>query len=374
MDTATHATHRTTSSADHLRAVPVTQTLTVSALYTLSEAGRKASLLAGGDGHARQQLAVQVPTTRLHLVAVDVHGVARLKLQPRFDVGDDQRIIRHDQPPTYDAPPTIDDLFRDAARNHELERGYITERSAARSRHRDADRDRRSQVALEFLADPTRRAMVHPVPTPKRCFVATAGGRVMFDAATDVGPARELPLEAHRRFRADLRTRKEHNLHRRAEQLALHEEKTRVIAEWVGAKGSSDQRARFDAGLLPAAEVIDALTDEAFTALDAQPRYERDGHAHLQHHLRATTGRTDLVVAPADLHVTGSDAPSASSAQWAVIRQLKQLLPDADVRLRAHQLSWRREPTQPGVTTFGALVTRQVGPFILRREFAVPAR
>ena len=70
--------------------------------------------------------------------------------------------------------------------------------------------------------------MVHPVPTPKRCFMATASGRVMFDAATDVGPARDVPREAYRRFRADLRARKEQNLKLRAEQLALHEEKTRV--------------------------------------------------------------------------------------------------------------------------------------------------
>jgi hypothetical protein len=52
--------------------------------------------------------------------------------------------------------------------------------------------------------------MVHPVPTPKRCFMATASGRVMFDAATDVSPARD--ALKYRRFRADLRSRKEQNL------------------------------------------------------------------------------------------------------------------------------------------------------------------
>ena len=56
------------------------------AIYHLSETGRKASLLAGGDGRGLQRLSVQVPTTRLHLVAVDVNGVARLKLQPRFEL------------------------------------------------------------------------------------------------------------------------------------------------------------------------------------------------------------------------------------------------------------------------------------------------
>lgn len=375
MDTATHSVPaRSIASPEHIRAVPAVQSLAVTALYKLSETGRKASLLTGGDGRGLQQLSLQVPTTRLHLVAVDANGVARLKLQPWFEVTADQRVIRHEHPPTYDAPPTIEDLFKDAARNHELERQYLTERTAARSRRRDEDRERRSQVALDFLADPTQRAMVHPLPTPKRCFLATAGGRLMFDVSTDVGPARELPLEAHRRFRADLRTRKERNLKLRAEQLALHEEKTRVIAEWAATRATEDQRARFAAGVLPVEEAIEALTEEAFAGLNGQPRYELDGATRLQTHLRAATGRADFVVAPADLRVVGSDASAATSGQWAVVRQLKTALPDADVTLREHRLSWRRDPAQPTLTVFGALVTRHVGPFILRREFAVPER
>ena len=375
MDTAIHSVaHRSLAVSEPLRPVASTQTLTVTASYNLSEAGRKASLLAGGDGRGRQQLSVQVPTTRLHLVAVDVNGVARLKLQPRFELADGQRVVRHDNPPTYDVPPTIEDLFKDAARNHELERTYRTERTASRNNRRDADRDRRSQIAQDFLSDPNQRAMVHPVPSPTRCFLATAGGRVMFDASSDVGPARELPLEAHRRFRADLRARKERNLTLRAEQLALHEEKKRVIAEWAATRATEDQRSRFAAGVLPVQEVIDSLTEEAFAGLNGQPRYELDGATRLQTHLRSVTGRADLVVAPADLQVVGSDASAATSGQWAVVRQLKTALPDADVTLREHRLSWRRDPEKPGLTVFGALVTRQVGPFILRREFAVPER
>ena len=120
MDTAIHPVpHRAT---EPVRLVPSAQSLTVNAIYHLSETGRKASLLAGGDGRGLQRLSVQVPTTRLHLVAVDVNGVARLKLQPRFELTEGQRVVRHDGPPTYDAPPTVEDLFRDAARNLELER------------------------------------------------------------------------------------------------------------------------------------------------------------------------------------------------------------------------------------------------------------
>ena len=59
MDTAAHAL--APHSSDSLRVVPSAQTLLASAVYQLSENGRKTSLLAGGDGKAVQRLTVQVP-------------------------------------------------------------------------------------------------------------------------------------------------------------------------------------------------------------------------------------------------------------------------------------------------------------------------
>src|SRR3989304_6064633 len=95
--------------------------LTVTATYLLSEEGRKASLLAGGNGRAVQELSIDVPTSRLHLVSVDDQGVARLKLRPRYERDGEQRVVRVDTPPAYDCPPSLEDLYREAGRNHELE-------------------------------------------------------------------------------------------------------------------------------------------------------------------------------------------------------------------------------------------------------------
>ena len=355
--------------------MPTAQTLSVAAVYHLSEAGRKASLLAGGDGKAVQRLTLQVPATRLHLVVGRPNGVARLKLQPRFERVDGQGVVRRDGPPTYDAPPSIEDLFREAARNHELERAYQSSRSLSRDHRRDADRDRRLKLAEAFLTDPSQRAMVHPVPTPKRCFMATAGGRVMFDAATDVGPARDVPREAYRRFRADLRARKEQNLKLRAEHLALHEEKTRVIADWVAEHGIGGP-ARSARGRAAARRRSDRRADRrGVRALWRTCRAIRSTAPRVSRRICArVTGRANIASSAADLQVVGVDATAASAAQWAVVQQLQSRLPDADVTLREHRLSWRRDPALPGLTVFGVLVTRQVGPFILRREFAVPER
>src|SRR5579863_6723694 len=79
--------------------MPEARTLRVAAIYMLSELGRKASLLSGGDGRARQEIALEVPSHRLHLVSVDARGIARLKLRPFFQLDSDNRIVRVDNPP-----------------------------------------------------------------------------------------------------------------------------------------------------------------------------------------------------------------------------------------------------------------------------------
>ena len=87
METVTRFAER---QAGSVSAIPtpgpeVARTLSVTASYLLSEDGRKASLLSGGDGRSLQQITLQVPANRLHLVSVDRQGVARLKLRPRFE-------------------------------------------------------------------------------------------------------------------------------------------------------------------------------------------------------------------------------------------------------------------------------------------------
>lgn len=345
--------------------------LAVTAVYQLSEAGRKASLLAGGDGRALQQISLQVASNRLHLVSVDPQGVARLKLRPRYEMDGEQRVVRTDAAPTYDAPPTIDELFREAARNHELERVYLAERTLTRAKRREADRERRVQIAQAFLADRSQRALVHPAPSPKRCYLVTDQGRVLFDVATDEGPARDVAPEAHRRFRADLKARNERNQQERAAQLALHEEKKRYIADWIAKHGTPDQQSRQAAGMLPMEEAIEAITDQAFAALADHPRYMRDGAERLQAHLRQYPEYANVVISPSDLVVASSNAVKATADQWAAVQRLRTRLPSASVLLRSHRLGWKRGSAAAPLTLFGALVTQEVGPLRLRREYGL---
>ena len=195
---------------------------------------------------------------------------------------------------------------------------------------------------------------------------------MLFDTSADLGPAREVPLEAHRRFRADLRARRERNQQERGAQLALHEEKRRVIAEWIGAFGSPEQQSRHGAGVLPMEEAIEAMTDRAFAALKDRPRYAHDGAAHLQTYLRRSPEHADLIVTRDDLVVTSANADKMTAGQWALVNEVQTLMPEATVTLRVHKLGWKRDLQVALPPIFGVLVTQRVGPFTLRREYSVP--
>ena len=357
-----------------ISAVPsVTRVLAVNATYLLSEDGRKASLLIGGDGKAVQQITLQIPANRLHLVSVDANGAARLKLRPRYQLDGEQRVVRVDAAPVYDAPPDVEELFREAARNHQLERAYETERQGAKLKRREADQNRRATIAKTFLTDLTRRAVIHPPPTPKRCVIIATDGRIVFDASTDSAPAREVPPEAHRRFRADLRARRERNLEGRATQLAHHEEKKRFAAEWIAAHGTSEQQARQAAGVLPIEEIVEAMTDYAFSRLSDRARYAYDGVAQLQVHVRHASPYNEAGVTRDDLKVVSANVEKMTAVQWALVQECQAVVPDATVTLRAHQLTWKCDSKLPALIQFGLLVTHKSGPFTLRREYEAPS-
>ena len=376
METVTRFTERYTGAAvDTSKVAPIeaARALPVTVSYLLSEDGRKASLLGGGNGHEVQQLAVQVPASRLHLVTVDKQGNARLKLQPRFELDANQRVVRVDAPPTYDAPPSIDDLFRAAARNHELERTYQTDRNVARAKRLETERELRERIAVAFMNNPSQRALPHPPPTPQRCCIVAEQRRLIFTTEGDLGTAQQLPAEACRRFRADLRAKRERVQQERTAQLALHEEKKRFMAEWIPFHGTQDQQVRQVASVLPMEEAVQALTEQTFAGIGQRPLYLHDGAERLQSFLRQLPAYADAVVGQLDLAVGSINAVKATRDQWALVQELQATKPDASVTLRIHRLSWKRDPAAPSLTVFGVLVTCKVGPFTVRREYLAPS-
>ena len=167
METARHSAQRSADPVMHLAAVaPPTNAETAlgaTATFLLSEEGRKASLLAGGNGRAVQDVSVRVPPNRLHLVSVDKLGVARLKLRPRFELDAENRVIRIESAPTYDVPPTsttcsappratTSSSARTWGRGRPLEPGSVT----PKQEYRRADRGRRFSPTDATRASYTR--------------------------------------------------------------------------------------------------------------------------------------------------------------------------------------------------------------------------
>jgi hypothetical protein len=77
------------------------------------------------------------------------------------------------------------------------------------------------------------------------------------------------------------------------------------------------------------------------------------------------------VVTPSDVVARSAHAVMASAEEWAVIREIRERLPEAHVVLRHHLLLSRRHQGVPSLVIIGALVTLKHGPFVLRREYIV---
>jgi hypothetical protein len=347
------------------------RTLQARANYLLSESGRKTALLMSGNGRARQHIVVEVPVHRLHLVNVDPQGRALLKLQPRYEVNDGGQVVRVDAPPIYDHPPTVEELFLAAAQNHELERTYQVQRAASpKTQRRQTERQRRLDAAQAFLADPAQRALLHPPPSPHGCYLITGQGRLFFDAKRDVGPARQVPGEAHRRFQCDERERRKRSAQLKAEQLALHEEKKRFIAEWIDAHGTPEQKVRQAAGVLPIKEAIDTMADIAFAPAREFPRYERDGVATFQEHLQRFPQYANVAVTRGMLTNSDTEAQTATATQWERLQAIRSALPDAEVALRVHRFALKRDTRAPALSFYSVLAVSKIGPISIRRDFA----
>ena len=359
-----------------LHAVPpasdAQRTLRVLAEYRLSETGRKASLLAGGNGRSRQHVTLTLPASRLHLVKVDPNGAARLKLRPQFQLSADQRIVRIDARPVYDHPPTIDELLQDAARNHELERAFYGQQTTTHVTRHEAYREWLEETARAFLADPTRRAIAHPAPTPHLCQLATSRGAITFHVPRLTGLARQVPLEACRRFQNDLRIRDGQAEVQREHDVAVHAARRRAMEEWIAANGTPDQRDRFAAGVLPKQEWMAAVIDHTFAALAPLPIYDADGAACLQSFLRQLAPYRSVVVTKADYRVITRALPAATTTQWEWLQWIRRTVPRANVHLQERELVWIHDANVPRHRTTTILVTTKASSLRLRREFVMP--
>ncbi len=157
----------------------------------------------------------------------------------------------------------------------------------------------------------------------------------------------------------------------RTDNDVVHQDKKRQIGEWLVVHGTPDQQSRFAAGLLTVDEARDTIAAMDFTALDHLPQFQRDGAARLQAHLRQFAPYADVVITDLELGVHATNADSAKPAEWALMLQIKQAIPDATVTLRQRWFYWKRDLDAPSIAIHTVVVTRKVGLVLLRRELAI---
>ncbi|MPY90865.1 MAG: hypothetical protein GEU99_23495 [Luteitalea sp.] len=348
--------------------------LTVSATYWLSEAGRRSSLVTGGNGRARQRLTIRVRAADMELVHVDPRGRATLRLSPRFvqhpQTGRWQRL---DDPRLFDDVPSEDELLAEAHAVHDARQQFEAQRAAERATRDAAILAAKTALAQQFLADPNARAIAYPAPNKIRAWLPGPNDRRVQFRVTDPDPLCRVPAEARQRFERDQEARRTIKQQRRTEQERHEEAKRATLAAWVHAHGTEEQRRRFAAGLLPIDDLREAITAHFFAPLDAFPVYALDGLERLHARFREDPRYADIRIAPEELSVSSHAAGQATAAQWQRMAELRAALPGANVYLRKHTIAWKADPGAPTAHTYSLLVTLKFGALTLRRAYAAPS-
>jgi hypothetical protein len=311
--------------------------------YDLSERGRRDSLRKGGDG-TRQQLAVGLVTNPddLELFNVDEHGGisfdatnASTQVEPDMKCRSERVGDRPGAPSDYDVlwdvVPSWDDLLQFARWARKANDQQNDERFLACEAKEAADK----KVAQAFLADPNARA---ETITDK---LVTIAGRNLCGSTNEA-----VVTEARARAARDDDEVKKAN---RA-----------TLAKWTAHHGTSSQRQRLAAGLLPWKEVYEAAEAQLYAPLSAFPLYKR---FELQEVCTCTPdGR-------ANVKFQSVDTVELTAEEWEQYSKIRAAVPRATFQLREHRAACQAA-CDPQIRR-GVIVKVSMGNLSFKREFAL---
>lgn len=333
--------------------------------YMLSEAGRKASLLAGGDGREQQTISGALTTENIDLFKIDAQGIARAAigtLATNYAQG-------YSNPPTYlaatdgpkqDAPPTWEQavsavqVAASVARSKAAEKAVAEEAAVAQERINIAHN---AAIVAEWerglLADPAARMPGN-----------TYTGGVSHEIYTQLRFPPYLNDILSAGFRSEMRRRKEADEAEAARgkadalkvQLAL-------VSEFVATHGTASQIQRYEATLLPSLELKELIAADLFSALAEFPRYER---------MTASDVCGEGAEREDDEHVkfSNSEAAEVPADTWDIYLAIKAAAGESvsiEVRLHHGRCECDGVPSQE---RYGVKVVKALGSFTIAREFA----
>ena len=148
-------------------------------------------------------------------------------------------------------------------------------------------------------------------------------------------------------------------------------EKKEQIKKWVAEKGTENQRKRHEIKLLPESEVIDAIRDEAYRALDGFARYEKMQASDVCTCEEHYNNEGELTECEVDYNV--SKASEATAEEYEGLEKIataaKKAHPDAIVTMMDHVGT--SEACENEVIRKSAKVEITVGAFGFSREYAI---
>ena len=376
---------------------------TATITYYLSEAGRKASLMACEDGKRKQELVGKLTPDTADLFSVDDNGNATVELHggwafegktddaaPKIDcgvihmpytvlkalnipwkdcVGHNFQIYNLD----YDAPldwsdaitqlrdrPTILEIAQESILQHALEldaklcaperEARENERAAqeAKKTAEKAAQDKANKDVIDwFVATPDARGRLG---TPRYYSVSIDHptlGTLKIDDKT-------LFSEAQRRETTDAQAR--------------DQEKQAFVSDWIALYGTDDQKERLDAGLLPKSEYLTDMENQVFGPLSEKfQSYEKITATEVR---EAQPDEDDCDdTEPCDFRVVKPQ--SIDSCTWKAFKAIHAALPTGgQAKIREHQAERRSYGEGSGVIRYGVQVKLTLGPFTFTREFA----
>jgi hypothetical protein len=153
----------------------------------------------------------------------------------------------------------------------------------------------------------------------------------------------------------------------RMEEEAGHVEsiKRRQISIWIDEKGTEDQKKRHAKLLLPIAEIMDAMHEEAFSPLGDLPHFTRLTHKDIECRCEEQDDKSAVFAVGIDL--------TATAEEFDRMEQIQSILPDAKLTLKCYK-GWcdRCAGDYNGFVEWRSIhVSVPVGAFIFCREYAV---
>jgi hypothetical protein len=114
------------------------------------------------------------------------------------------------------------------------------------------------------------------------------------------------------------------------------------------------------------------MANEAFCALADRPRYTHDGVERMLAHVEQWLGRKRSKVTERDFVVFGHPVRTLNNRQWALLQEIRAAVPDVHAALHLREFIWRRDPGVPRLAQVTLVVTKKIGPMLLRREYLAP--